>query len=206
MADIEHNLLTGSEIHEPKGADSADEDQFYVSDGAGSGSWKTAWTSWWWNYDSSETVATSLTSGVKTDLENDGAGVASLDFNKLPTASDIWDTSTNSFDWEAGGCQLGDTVDLRIDLEFTVNSSNDGFTLYLDLADGETGEINLPIFEHNVDTTGTQRLIIPVSTFIGNSTILTSPAKLSIEADSASDSVLLNGFYIRVIPTNPVYI
>jgi hypothetical protein len=35
----EHRDLTGSSIHEPKGADTATEGQVYLSDGAGSGAW-----------------------------------------------------------------------------------------------------------------------------------------------------------------------
>jgi hypothetical protein len=34
-----HSALTGSELHEPKGADAAVANKVYVSDGAGSGSW-----------------------------------------------------------------------------------------------------------------------------------------------------------------------
>ena len=34
-----HSALTGSELHEPKGASGASSNQTYVSDGAGSGSW-----------------------------------------------------------------------------------------------------------------------------------------------------------------------
>ena len=35
----EHNTLTGSALHEPKGADTASLGQVYISDGAGSGTW-----------------------------------------------------------------------------------------------------------------------------------------------------------------------
>jgi hypothetical protein len=40
LANIQHSSLTGSEIHEPKGADTAADGDVYVSDGAGSGSWE----------------------------------------------------------------------------------------------------------------------------------------------------------------------
>lgn len=39
MANVLHSALTGAELHEPKGADSALSGQLYKSDGAGSGSW-----------------------------------------------------------------------------------------------------------------------------------------------------------------------
>lgn len=37
---IEHNVITDPEIHEPKGASTASSGQVYVSNGAGSGSWR----------------------------------------------------------------------------------------------------------------------------------------------------------------------
>lgn len=41
MANVEHSALTGSNLHEPKGADTANEFEVYISDGAGSGDWTT---------------------------------------------------------------------------------------------------------------------------------------------------------------------
>lgn len=42
MATVQHSALTSSNLHEPKGADTATANQVYISDGAGSG----AWTNW----------------------------------------------------------------------------------------------------------------------------------------------------------------
>lgn len=39
MPDIQHSALTTTELHEPKGADSANADEVYLADGAGSGNW-----------------------------------------------------------------------------------------------------------------------------------------------------------------------
>lgn len=40
MPTVRHADLTGADLHEPKGADSAVEGSVYVSNGAGSGAWK----------------------------------------------------------------------------------------------------------------------------------------------------------------------
>lgn len=40
MADIDHSALSGSQLHESKGVDSASTDQVFSADGAGSGSFK----------------------------------------------------------------------------------------------------------------------------------------------------------------------
>lgn len=36
---VEHSLLTGSSLHEPKGVDSASSGEVYIADGLGSGAW-----------------------------------------------------------------------------------------------------------------------------------------------------------------------
>lgn len=41
MANVEHSVLTGSSLHEPKGVAAAAANRVYVSDGVGSGSWST---------------------------------------------------------------------------------------------------------------------------------------------------------------------
>lgn len=40
MTDTDHNVLTGSQIHEPKGTDSASADQVFRADGGGSGDFR----------------------------------------------------------------------------------------------------------------------------------------------------------------------
>jgi hypothetical protein len=39
MADVQHSSLTDPNLHEPKGASSANAGEVYVADGAGSGDW-----------------------------------------------------------------------------------------------------------------------------------------------------------------------
>jgi hypothetical protein len=45
MANISHSVLTGSQLHEPKGADTAVNGTVYVANGAGSGTWQSVGTS-----------------------------------------------------------------------------------------------------------------------------------------------------------------
>lgn len=45
MANIEHSILAGTEIHEPKGVADASLGQVYVADGVGSGNWASVGTS-----------------------------------------------------------------------------------------------------------------------------------------------------------------
>lgn len=45
MANVAHSSLTGAELHEPKGADTANAGEVYIADGNGSGSWGSVGTS-----------------------------------------------------------------------------------------------------------------------------------------------------------------
>jgi tail collar domain len=79
MANVSHASLTGSNLHEPKGADTATLGTVYISDGAGSGSWAS--------------VGTSAFTGMVTDflaleaptgwLELDGSVVSTSTFSAL---------------------------------------------------------------------------------------------------------------------------
>lgn len=86
MATVQHSTLSSSELHEPKGAATADANTVYVADGAGSGNWLQAPTGFL-NYVSSGsgTVITapaiftvvnvpSLTHGTQRQYTHNNAG------------------------------------------------------------------------------------------------------------------------------------
>ena len=69
---VEHNTLTGSDLHEPKGASTASVGQLLVADGAGGTSWVHDLTNT--HADaiiSSNTTATAVTAAVDTTLATD---------------------------------------------------------------------------------------------------------------------------------------
>lgn len=69
----EHNTLTGSSLHEPKGTTAASSGQVYVADGASSGAWTTLTTS---------TPTDSILVNALSDLPSPSAGVITLAANK----------------------------------------------------------------------------------------------------------------------------
>lgn len=73
MATKAHSTLTGAELHEPKGADSASANTVYVADGAGSGAWTSIF-----EY------------GEITTLESDAVSVSSINGtpSTLPFSND----------------------------------------------------------------------------------------------------------------------
>ena len=93
MPTVQHNSLTTTDLHEPKGASTATVDQVYISDGAGSGTW-TTWPFGWGFYEHSGSGQVFNT--TPSLIQIDGAGSQS-NSGSLPRAirgsSELWDTT-----------------------------------------------------------------------------------------------------------------
>ena len=170
MPTIEHHLLTGAFIHEPKGADTADDGKFYVADGLGSGTWTYSPTGWGYYKDDASAQVVS-TSAVKLSI--DGAGGTS-ESSYLPKdirgTSELWDTTTDDITPVA----VGDAYDIRLDLPVTAKSGAPALvTLQLDI--GATEAASTVIVERDITTSKTPPYVISVgfpifcgSTFLAN--------------------------------------
>ena len=209
MATILHSVLTGSENHEPKGIDAASANQVYLADGAGSGTHKRLFTCGWEDFNDLTTATTPITipaSFTHVDLTNDGAGAFSDSTYRLPGNTAIWDTVADEFDWTAAGLSLGDTVDIRIDLMVTTVGANTDVGVGIDLAHGHASEYSLDIHRTAFKTAGTYPLTRWYSVYIGDADVLANPAKIWIASDGAgTDTVKVNGWYVRTVPIHPVY-
>lgn len=199
----EHSVITDPNIHEPKGVSSATADKAYFANGSGSGSWKKIYTMGWEDYNDSGSTQ-NLTNGVWSDITNDGAGAYTNTAYKLPGYANIWDTVNNQFDWATAGLKIGDVVGIRFDIEVNVNSANDNVALALDMAHGHASEFKLWLDNSNYDVAGTHRLLRYTELYIGSNEILNNPAKVTMTADSAGDSVIVYGWFVKVLPRNPV--
>lgn len=123
MATVQHKDIPEAQLHEPKGASTANAGDTYIANGSGSGSWATAdalgsgaalagqiliadgsggldfmryqgWSQW---EDSRTTVGTptqTLTAGARTKLINDG-GTLTIQKNPSDLVSAMWNTTTN---------------------------------------------------------------------------------------------------------------
>lgn len=148
MANVAHSTLTGSELHEPKGVDSAALGTVYVADGAGSGNWNSISTSsftgmiadfaspvaptGWLELDGS-TISTSTYSGLFAVMSITSAGTRT---NGIDVVSSI--ASTANF--RAGyyifgtGIAAGTTilsVDSATQITLSANASSSGTSSFL---------------------------------------------------------------------------
>lgn len=98
MADQLHSSLTGSELHEPKGADTASANTVYFADGSGSGSWSsisksTGWASF---TDTGGTQSISASASLGTLITND-KNTAVETYDPADATASLWDSSANKF-------------------------------------------------------------------------------------------------------------
>lgn len=235
---IEHAVITDPEIHEPKGAATAQAGHVYVSDGAGGGVWSPPelegqgaasagevphsdglggvdWTTQpivgtlsqgVYDYNDATTASTPIPLTVAaTDykLTNDGAGPNTNLTYKLPTLDHVWITASDHFSWLDGlALSLGDTVDIRFDVEFTTGLNNTEITLDMHLGVGGT-PYTLPIIENiNIVTAGVTRELRQLSIYMGDTNTLNFPSEVFARASKTGTTVIVHGWFVRVIHTN----
>ena len=206
----ELNTVTGSDLHYPRGTVGAAANKVFVADGANAGSFKTAYTQGFEDYNDLTTTSTpiALTSaGTAYNMTNDGAGAFTNTTYRLPGYGPVWDVSTNSFDFSGAGLVLGDTVDIRFDFDIINSGANGAYILGLDMAIGSpsSGAYTLEVDDHLYKSAATHKEVVMFSVYMGDTNTLNYPAKPTLTSDSTGDTVIVNGWYVRVVPRSPVY-
>lgn len=146
-------------------------------------------------YDYSNTLSEQSYTSTPIYLNNNGEGDFTNKEYAFSEIEDIFDTSINSFNFI--NLELGDKVDIRIDVDIQITTSNQHAKVSLELAIGATPyEISILDRDFKKATTHAN---ITVSNFfyIGNEITKKYPAKLKFTSD-ASANITLNGFAVIV--------
>ena len=196
---VEHNVITDPEIHEPKGASTASNRDSYVGNGSGSGVWLQPTRLGWWNYDDTVTSGTPIVltlASTDVELTNNGAGpVNNITFG-LPEQTNIWNTSTNRYDFS--GLSIGDVLDVRLDVIFTTGTNNTAITLESEFQLSPGTPFKLPHLNNfEIRAAGTSQHTITTSFFLGSSSIIDNPGRIVASADKTGTTVVVNGWFIR---------
>lgn len=203
----EHNTLTGSQLHEPKGAATATAGQVYVADGAGSGTWTTlnsaavpgTLVQGVYDYNDLATASTPIPltlADTQYEMTNDGAGAFTNKTYALPGVADLWDTATNRFDFT--GLSLGDTVDIRFDFEVTTSSANTAIDFVIELGIGGSAyQLTFVPSSSDFKAAGTYKVVSWFGIYMGDSNTLDNPARILARSDNTGTSVKVNGWYMR---------
>lgn len=129
------------------------------------------------------------------DVTNDGLGLFTNKAYSPGGISDVYDATTNQFDWSE--LKLGDVVDIRIDLDVTTSSRNQLIEINLDLAIGGS-QYSIPFISSTYKFIGVQKINVYNGVYIGDTNTLNNPGKLVIRSDDIA-TVKVNGWYVKVL-------
>lgn len=182
MANVAHASLTGSELHEPKGADTAGLGTVYVADGAGSGSWNSIGTSaftgmiadfaapvapaGWLELDGS-VISTATYSGLFAVMSMTSSGTRT---NGSPVITSVPDTSTFKAGYYVFGTGIATaltilSVDSPTQITLSGNASSSGTSsFFVSPWLMNTGTVKLP----DLTTAGRYRRSRTSSTKVGD--------------------------------------
>jgi hypothetical protein len=146
---------------------------------------------------STSTTPISVTGGAESvTITNDGLGQYTNKTYKPEGFSDIWNSSTNKFDWS--DLSLGDMIDIRIDIKVTTTSPNQDVNVYLVLASGDINEYTIPFFKGSFKNAGVHDINRFNGIYMGDDATLSNPSEFVIASDDDC-TVLVRGWYVKVI-------
>lgn len=197
---IEHKLIVDAELHEPKGVAGASAGQVYSANGSGSGAWAVPLLMGIYDYNDLTTATTPITltsAGTSYELTNDGAGVFTNLAYALAVEPNIWNVSTNRFDFT--NLNIGDTVDIRLDIEWTTTGTNTDIEVDLELAVGGSAYIIPFESDRTIKASGSHRVMKFNSVYIGDANTKNNPARFLVKSDASGNSVKVNGWFVKVL-------
>lgn len=156
---------------------------------------------WDYNDDATSTTPLSVTAATPTALPNDELGPATNKTYKPLDMTDIWDAAAGEFDWTE--LSLGDTVDIRLDIEVTTSVANQEVKVDLELGQGGS-PYKISFGNAIYKTAGAQDIVRFNSIYMGDANTMNNPAQFIIESPDACD-VEVRGWYVRVVGTKETY-
>lgn len=182
MPTVQHSALTTTNLHEPKGADSATANQVYISDGAGSGTW-TNWPFGWGFYEQSGAGQVFNTSPSLITINGSGSqtNVAYLP-QVIRGSGALWDTAN----YKITPILEGDAYLIRLSIPIASKSGSPTiFTLDVDIGGGSSPSTVITSRDISTDNTAPFDIQVAFPVFIG-STALTNGVQLFCSTDTGT--------------------
>lgn len=76
----------------------------------------------------------------------------------------------------------------------------------MNLGIGDAGAYTLKVARSTSVPVGTFQFTHHFSVYMGDTITLDNPAEFTLSSTTTGDTVVVNGWYIRTIPLNPVYL
>jgi hypothetical protein len=142
-------------------------------------------------YDYDNALSAQSFTGTPIVLQNDDDGANSYK-NVIPGVVEIFNSSTHEFNFS--DLQIGDYIQIRVDLAVTTTSANQEINVYLDLAQGTASNYQISLGRRFFKTATTHNITDIVNfVYMGNVATKDNPAQMMFNSD-ANATVLVNGW------------
>jgi hypothetical protein len=198
---IEHVNITEADLHETKGASTANAGEVLVAAGGGADAvWKTAWCNGMEFYSDLATIASPVPltlAATNYKIPMDGLGSGQDLGEAFPGSTPLWNVSTQQFEFNTAGASIGDSVDIECDINVTSNGANNDFIMSMDIGTGSATAFNHPILVLSIKSAATVRMTGYFSLSLHNTDQLNYPATFQLQSDSTGDTFTVNHFVVR---------
>lgn len=153
----------------------------------------------WQDYNDLATKTTPVTVSVADqwyDLPNNGLGPYTNKSENVLNRSDLWNTSTNTFDFSS--LRVGDLVFIRLTGYITTHVSNVAVAGRLQMALGSPIAYTLSFDQSFIKKAGRHLLSPMIMLYIGNEETRAYPAKPQATSDVSGTEVEVDGWVITV--------
>lgn len=130
------------------------------------------------------------------DLPNDELGAFTNKTYPPTGVTDIWNASTNQFDFSQLG--LGDMIDIRLDVDIITTSVNTEVVIELILGIGGFPYTINYFNPTNFKATGTQMIVEFNGIYMGDLNTLNNGGNFAVSSDK-NCTVVVNGWYCKII-------
>lgn len=150
-----------------------------------------------YNDEATQTTPIAFSTGAPVKLTNDTLGPFTNLAEGPYEVTTVWDPINNRFNFSQ--LTVGDTIDLRIDLDVTTAGANETVKVYLKMGAGSPSEYDLPIWDTTYKTAAEHNVGKYTGLYIGSEDIRDYPAELYLVSPDGSGTVKVNGWYPRII-------
>jgi len=148
------------------------------------------------DYNDSGSSISVTAAGSPVSMTNDAAGAFTNKLFPPIGVTDVWDSSTNMFDWSE--LKLGDMVDIRLEFLLTTLSVNTSISVELFLGTG-AGSYSIPfISSRDYKNVATRTVSRYNGIYMGDLNTLDNGGQFKITTDKDC-SIVVNGWYCKVI-------
>lgn len=192
MANVQHSGLTDPNLHEPKGISSAANNQLYLSNGSGSGTWTNASRfpgTGWGRYTNTTYVGTNALAVSTTEVLvpfTTADNETQLPITLTGTTTSLLDLSTEVLKFVATGDMHSVQLSFKI-----YSTSGSPARVDLRLYGSPDGVTNVLLAEKTVSITkGTDQIISEVSLFNVSSDMVSNGAKIYLATNTGTINII----------------